>query len=101
MEMEIKYSADVVDLDKPALDAQAERPGQTVRLRIQPTLVRLRPGDVTPNHRAWSGVSWSLECPTALDAIAVRQALQVFFQAIAQQGAEQIQTILTAAMQTE
>lgn len=96
--MEIKYSADAVDLDKAALDAQAERPAHPIRLRIQPTLLRLRSGDATPNHRSWSGVSWTLECPTAADAIAVREALQAFFAAVAYHGAGQIETALTATM---
>lgn len=96
--MEITYSADAVDLDKPAYEAQAERPDRPIRLRIQPTLLRVRPGQTTGNHSSWSGVSWTLECPTAEDAIAVRKALQMFFAAVAQDGAETIGNLLTGAV---
>ena len=67
--MEITYSADAVDLDRPAYDAQAERPDRPIRLRVQPTLLRVRQGETVGNHRSWTGVSWTLECATAEEAI--------------------------------
>jgi hypothetical protein len=97
--MEITYSADVVDIDSPAFAAQAERPDRPLRLRIQPTLLRVLPGETTGNHRSWSGVSWTLECPTAADAIEVRNALQAFFEACAQHGASRVEHALTASLQ--
>lgn len=95
--MEVTYSATSVDLDRPAFEAQAERPDRPLRLRVQPTLLRQAPGETTGNHRSWSGVSWSLECPTAEEAIGVRDALQAFFAAIAQHGSLAVQKALTAS----
>lgn len=94
--MEVSYSADAVDLDKPAFEAQAERPDRAIRLRVQPTLLRVAQGESAGNHRAWPGVSWSLECRTAEEAISVRQALTAFFAALSVHGPEAITKALTA-----
>jgi hypothetical protein len=93
--MDVTYSADAVDLDKPVYEAQTERPDRPIRLRIQPTLLRVNPGETVGNHRSWSGVSWTLECRTAEDALAVRDALQAFFAAISRHGAEAVRKALT------
>jgi hypothetical protein len=93
--MKIDYSAEVLDLDQFALEAQQERPERPVRLRVQPTLLRQPEGDAA-NHRAWPGVSWTLECQDAAEAIAVRKALEVFFTAIAQHGPRAVEKALTA-----
>ena len=95
--MEISYSADTPDVDKPAFDAQAERPSRPIRMRVQPTLLRVNPGESVGNHRSWSGVSWTLECRTAEEAIGVRDALQAFFAAISVHGAEAVRKALTPA----
>lgn len=99
--MEITYSADTVDLDKSAFDAQAERPDRPLRLRIQPTLLRVAPGETMGNHRSWQGVSWSLECRTAEEAIGVRVALEAFFGAVAQHGTTAVEKALTARVPTQ
>ena len=95
--MEISSSTDVVDLDRPAREAASERPDRPIRLRVQPTLLRVNPGEQSGNHRSWSGVSWTLECENAEEAIAVRKALQAFFGALAKHGAVAIEQALTAA----
>lgn len=92
--MEITYSAETVDLDAPAHLAAADRPGKPVRLRVQPTLLR---GE---NYQAWAGVSWTADCPTAADAIAVRDALRAFFLALEHYGAEAVQKALTVPTST-
>ena len=93
--MEITYSADAVDLDRPAYDAQAERPDRPIRLRVQPTLLRVRQGETVGNHRSWTGVSWTLECATAEEAIEVRDALGNFFNTLSVYGGRKLATILT------
>lgn len=80
--MDVAYSAASRDeLDRPAYEAQAERPDKPVRLRIQPTLLRTE-----GQHQAWPGVSWTVECQDAEETIAVREALRAFFEALGVQG---------------
>jgi hypothetical protein len=99
--MEISYSADVNDLDRPAYDAQAERPDLPIRLRVQPTLLRVKPGKVGGNHKAWAGVSWTLECKDAEEAIAIRDALKSFFLALSRVGPAIVQQGLTQLSQVK
>lgn len=94
--MEITYSADAIDRDRPAYEAQAERPDRPLRLRVQPTLLRQKPGQTVGLHRSWSGVSWAVECQTAEEAISIRQALQAFFAALAAFGPAAVERALTA-----
>lgn len=96
--MEVTYSADAVDLDAPAYEAQTERPDRPIRLRVQPTLLRVKPGETVGNHQAWPGVSWTLECQGAEEAIAIREALRVFFATIADRGSAEVRNLLTAAL---
>lgn len=93
--MEVSYSADVADLDRAAYEAQAERPDLPIRLRVQPTLLRSKPGQIGGNHKSWPGVSWTLECKDAEEAIAIRDALRTFFLALSRVGPNQVETSLT------
>ena len=96
--MEVTYSADAIDIDKPAFEAQQERPDRPLRLRIQPTLLRVTQGETVGNHRSWTGVSWTLECRTAEEAIGVRVALEAFFAAVAHHGTAAVEKALTASI---
>lgn len=89
--MEVLYSADTPDIDRPAHDAAAERGEKSVRLRLQPNLLRGR------NYIVWPGVSWVVECKDADDAIAVREALREFFALLKQCGPVDTRAILASA----
>ncbi len=96
--MEINYSAETQDIDKPAFEAQAERPDKPLRIRVQPTLLRIKPGSETGSHQAWPGVSWTLECKDAEEAIAVREGLRLFFSVVATFGPIAVQQDLTTLL---
>ena len=96
--MIVNYSADVEHLDASVVEAAAERPGKPIRVRIQPTLFRLREGETTGSghYRAWADVSWILECADVEETVQVRDALRTFFDCLAKDGPEFVRLRLTA-----
>jgi hypothetical protein len=77
------------DLDKPIRDA-AVRPGP-VRMRVQPMIM-------APNgqYRSWRGVSWTMVCESAAEALAARDALRTFFETLTRCGPQQVTRRLQA-----
>jgi hypothetical protein len=94
--MDVSYSAAPVDVDRALLEAAAERPGEAIIVRLQPTLYRFKPGQRSGQQQAWTGVSWSARPKTVDEAIALREALRVFFATVATKGAQQVTDALTA-----
>lgn len=84
--MQISYSVSQRDLDQLVRDAAAERPGQPVRIRLQPTVYRQAADASRGQQAAWAGVSWNVECETPEEAIALRRALEAFFVGVATCG---------------
>jgi len=82
--MDATYSANVDQIDQPVIEAAAERTkvGETIRIRVQPSIFRRAIGQ----HRMWPGVSWTLDCASPEEAIALREAMRVFFAQTAQVG---------------
>jgi hypothetical protein len=85
----VTYSADVDHIDDQAYEAEAERPGEPIRIRIQPSIFRKAAG-AQGQHRAWLDVSWMLECKDAKEAIALREAMRIFFEQVGEKGAEAV-----------
>lgn len=86
MPLTVSYSADTTDLDAPVREAFEKAPGKPINLRLQPTILRrdLNGGQ----QRSWSRVTWNLACETVEEAVAVREALQEFFDAVQRVGVE-------------
>lgn len=94
--MEMIYSADVEKIDEPIVQAASERTaeGETIRIRIQPSIYRRALGQ----HRMWQGVSWTLDCQTVEEAIALRETMRLFFEQMAAVGPAAMATrLLTPA----
>lgn len=89
--MEMSYSADLPEIDAPAVQAAAARPNGGVKMRLQPGLLTAK-----GTYQAWSGVSWTVSCANAAEAIAVREALRACFAAIASRGADGVTRMLEA-----
>ena len=81
--MEQSYSADVDHIDEPIVAAATEqKAGETIRIRIQPSIFRRPLGQ----HRMWPGVSWTVDCRDTAEAIALREAMRAFFEAVVRVG---------------
>jgi protein-tyrosine phosphatase len=63
------------------------------KLRLQPTIYDRR----TNTYKAWRNVSWTLDCADIEEAKRLRDALQVFFQQVADHGVEPVLEALTVA----
>ncbi len=82
--MEITYSANMTQLDRPLKIAAKARVTdlEPIRIRLQPSLFRrdLR------QHRHWTGLSWTIDCGDVSEAVGMREALQAFFVRLVQSG---------------
>ena len=90
--MQSDFSRDLADPDQPVHDAEGERPGQPIKIRVQPMI--LGKGG---QYRSWKQVRWTLECDNAAEALVVRDAMEVFFQVLSRSGPEAVRAILKAA----
>ncbi len=101
--MEVNYSADVSQLDQPAIDAAVERPGKPIRIRVPLLLFRVKPGETSSEgtYRSWNNVSWIVECANVEEAVAMREVLRAAFLAIEVKGIDTVHQLLTQAVRTE
>jgi hypothetical protein len=83
-------TARVYDPDEGIREVVAERPG-TIKIRVQPTLLR-KDGQ----YRNWQDVRWLLECDSADEAFAARDAMRVFFEVMTRCGPTAVRAALGA-----
>lgn len=89
----VNYSADVDHIDDSVREAEAERPGEPIRIRIQPTIFRRPPGR-DGQHRSWLDVSWTMECTDADEAIELRETMRIFFDTVGVKGIPAVKALL-------
>ncbi len=88
------------DENRSAFAALESRPGQPIRLRLQPQLYftmknqRYRQGAFL----SWRSVYWNLQCATVAEAIAVKDALTSFFKALMVLDPGHVQMVLDTAV---
>lgn len=80
------YSAETDDTLVEEVAASA--PNGEVTLRLQPTIRR------QGNYVGWAGVSWTLTCEGAAEAIALRDALREFFAAVGRRDPATVRKVL-------
>lgn len=95
--VEVSYSAEATDLDRAAHEAEAERPGKPIIVRVQPTIFRTGTG-TSGQQKAWAGVSWRVTCRHAAEAIDLRDALRVFFETVTRTDAATVIRALRQAV---
>lgn len=86
------FSRDLADPDQPVKDAAAERPGAPIKIRVQPAILR-RNGQ----YKGWADVRWTLDCDSPAEALAVRDAMQLFFETLSRVGPKRVGKLLTEA----
>ncbi len=82
----MRVISSVSPIDKPIEDAAAERPGEPIRIRLQPAIMRKAPGAKTVDFKAWRQLHWMLELPSLDEARAFRETLGLLFLMIDQHG---------------
>ncbi len=93
--MEITYSANMSQLDRPLKIAAKARVTdlEPIRIRLQPSLFRRDLGQ----HRHWTGLSWTVDCGDVAEAVGMREALQAFFVVLVQTGPAETKALLQRA----
>ena len=91
--MQTEFAGDRVGPDEQILETVAERPGKPIRLRIQPMVLRTVAGKGGQYH-AWRDVRWTLECDSAEEVFATREAMYAFFNALSRGGVKAVQAAL-------
>jgi hypothetical protein len=86
------FSRDLSDPDQPVKDAAKDRPGQPIKVRIQPMLLHKR------QYVSWKQVRWTLDCDNVAEALATRDAMEQFFQALARIGPDAVRAALSASI---
>ena len=89
----VAYSADVDHIDEAPFEAQAERPEEPIRIRVQPGIFRKAAG-AAGQYKSWLDVSWIMECQNAEEAIALREAMRAFFEAVGDRGPIAVKALL-------
>lgn len=88
------YSADVSGINDAV--KEAVRDDGSVQVRVQPQL--LQQGG---RYLAWRGVSWTVRCSGAKEAIAVREVLRLVFGAVTLLGPERVAQALKGLVRAE
>lgn len=87
--MKSEFARDLAGENETIDQAMAERPGKSIRIRIQPMILR-----GTGNYSSWKDVRWSLDLDDATEAHQVREAMRVFFHGLTTAGPDAVTAAL-------
>jgi hypothetical protein len=97
--MQTEYGRDLQDDEQPIRDALQARPGKPLKIRLQPAV--FWPGVGRGQYKVWRDVIWTVECDTAEEAFALRDALRAFFQAVGVKGPVPVRALLRGERKEE
>ena len=98
--VQIDYSLDRASADSLIHDVQASRPGEPIKLRLQPQLLAKRKPDPERSiYYAWKGVHWNAECKSVREVLDLRAALAGLFAAVSAVGAKPVIAMLGSLIQ--
>jgi hypothetical protein len=94
----VDISSSLAPIDDVLEQAAAERPGQPLKLRVQPTLLRHEAGRKSAHYGSWKNLHWTLMLNSVDEGRAVREALSTFFFLIGHLGVYKLRARLANLM---
>lgn len=91
-------TASIAPIDQPLEFAATERPGQPIRLRVQPAILRKLEGKDVQNFQAWKNLHWMIELVDVGEGRMFREALSAFFLIAGSQGIGAVHQQLVAML---
>lgn len=82
----MQITSTVSRADEPIREAVGERPGQPIRLRFQPDILRKREGATRASYQPWNDVHWIIQAETLDEVKLLRESLAAFFWILSQDG---------------
>lgn len=82
----MEITSSLTSVDKALELAAMERPGQPIRIRIQPAILRKPADRPASNFQAWKNLHWMVGVKDVSEGQLFREALSAFFQVTAEQG---------------
>jgi len=82
----MRVNSSISPVDQSIIDAIEERPGEPIRIRLQPTVLRFREGDPRASYQAWKDLHWLVELDDLDEVRALREGLAAFFWIAGQHG---------------
>lgn len=90
----MEISTGLTPIDDPLEQAAKERPGQPLKVRVQPTVLRHESGRKSAHYGSWRNLHWTLSIANVAEARLFREALSAFFFVAEQQGIEVVRACL-------
>jgi hypothetical protein len=81
----VQVTSSIAPIDNALEQAAIERPGEALRIRVQPAILR-KPTGKSGNFKAWKNLHWMVELTDVNEGRAFREALNAFFYVAGQQG---------------
>lgn len=82
----VQVTSSLAPIDLPIEEAARERPGEPIRIRLQPSILRHEAGRPSPHYGAWRQLHWNITVGTLDEARALREALSAFFHVAQSEG---------------
>lgn len=82
----MQITSTVSRADEPIREAIGERPGQPIRLRFQPDILRRRTGATRASYQPWNDVHWIIQAENLDEVRLLRESLAAFFWILSQDG---------------
>lgn len=96
----MQVTSSIAPIDHPLEQAAIERPGEPLRIRVQPSVMRKAEGKRAGNFQAWKNLHWMIELGDVTEGRAFREALNAFFFVAAQQGIGAVHQALMGMLPT-